>query len=304
MPEHLKPGPLATEPMDLYCAVDIMGGAAVRLTQGDFDRKTTHGDPLTLARSYVEHGARSLHVVDLDAARGGEPLNREAVLRIVREVPVPVQVGGGARGRDDVASLLESGVSRVVVSTTAVENPELVDELAELYPGRIVLGLDHRSRETAQDHRSRETAQDHRSRERAQYGRSRERAQYGSANPLAEEIVAIRGWKQASDLTVEEFLARFADAPLGAVVLTSIARDGMLAGPDVAALEAVLAFTRHPVVASGGVRSAEDLARLAAVSISGSDGEMRHVAGAVVGRALVNGSLDVQEALAACERFE
>jgi phosphoribosylformimino-5-aminoimidazole carboxamide ribotide isomerase len=272
--------------MDLYCAVDIMGGTAVRLTQGDFDRKTTHGDPLLLARSYVEHGARSLHVVDLDAALNGQPLNREAVLRIVKEVSVPVQVGGGARGRDDVASLIESGVSRVVVSTTAVENPELVDQLADLYPGRIVLGLDHRSKEPARDHRSKEPARDHRS------------------NPLADEIVAIRGWKQASDLTVEKFLARFADAPLGAVVLTSIARDGMLGGPDIAALEAVLAITRHPVVASGGVRSAEDLSRLAAISVSGTDGERRHVAGAVVGRALINGSLEVQEALAACERFE
>ena len=256
--------------LELYCAVDIMNGGAVRLTQGDFGRQTDHGDPVELALRYVSEGTRFLHVVDLDAARGGELVNRATVLRIVEESPVPVQVGGGARRYEDAALLLDAGAERVVVSTAAVEEPELVDELVDRYPNRIVLGLDHRSGETA---------------------------------GVSSEMVAVRGWERRSAVTVEALLDRFAHAALGAVVVTSIARDGMLTGPDISGLEAVMSLTEHRVVASGGVRSAADLAELARVTVVGSDGHPRRIAGAVVGRALADGSLRVEEALAACERF-
>jgi phosphoribosylformimino-5-aminoimidazole carboxamide ribotide isomerase len=275
----LSDGRQVAAALELYCAVDIMNGGAVRLTQGDFARQTDHGDPVELALRYVSEGARFLHVVDLDAARGGEQVNRATVLRIVEESPVPVQVGGGARRYEDAALLLDAGAERVVVSTAAVEEPELVDELVDRYPNRIVLGLDHRSSETGPDHRSRETA------------------------GVSSEMVAVRGWKRRSAVTVEALLVRFAHAALGAVVVTSIARDGMLTGPDISGLEAVMSLTEHRVVASGGVRSAADLAELARVTVVGSDGHPRRIAGAVVGRALADGSLRVEEALAACERF-
>jgi phosphoribosylformimino-5-aminoimidazole carboxamide ribotide isomerase len=283
-------------PMELYCAVDIMDGAAVRLTQGDFARRTDHGDPVELALRYVREGARFLHVVDLDAARGGEQVNRATVLRIVEESGVPVQVGGGARRYEDAALLLEAGAERVVVSTAAVEEPELVDELVDRYPNRIVLGLDHRSSETGPDHRSSETGPDHRSSKTGPDHRSGETGVTG-------EMVAVRGWEHRSTVTAGAFLERFAHAALGAVVVTSIARDGMLTGPDVSGLEAVMSLTEHRVVASGGVRSAADLADLARVSVVAGDGQVRRIAGAVVGRAFADGSLRVEEALAACERF-
>jgi phosphoribosylformimino-5-aminoimidazole carboxamide ribotide isomerase len=279
----LSDGPPVNAALELYCAVDIMNGGAVRLTQGDFSRQTDHGDPVELALRYVSEGARFLHVVDLDAARGGEPVNRAAVLRIVE---VPVQVGGGARRYADAALLLDAGAERVVVSTAAVEEPELVDELVDRYPNRIVLGLDHRSSETGPDHRSSETGPDHRS----------------SETGVSGEMVAVRGWEHRSAVTVEALLDRFEHAALGAVVVTSIARDGMLTGPDISALKAVMSLTGHRVVASGGVRSAADLAQLARVTVVDSDGHLRRLAGAVVGRALADGSLRVEEALAACER--
>jgi phosphoribosylformimino-5-aminoimidazole carboxamide ribotide isomerase len=278
-------GRSVTDAMALYCAIDIMGGGAVRLVQGDFDRRTQHGDPVELAMQFVGEGARFLHVVDLDAARGGRAVNHQIVLRIVRDAGVPVQVGGGVRTYDDAVSLLDAGVARVIVSTAAVEEPELVDLLVSRYPNQIALGLDHRSSD-ATDHRSSD-ATDHRS-------------SAGSGRP--EQIVAVRGWEAKSSFTVEALLERFADSPLGAVVVTSIDRDGMLSGPDISGLERILSLSAHPVVASGGVRSASDLTTLAAISVVSGDDEVRRIEGAVVGRALANGSLRVKEALAACAR--
>jgi phosphoribosylformimino-5-aminoimidazole carboxamide ribotide isomerase len=201
--------------------------------------------------------------------------------------------------------LLDAGAERVVVSTAAVEEPELVDELVDRYPNRIVLGLDHRSSETGPDHRSSETGPDHRSSETGPDHRSSETGpdHRSSETGVSGEMVAVRGWEHRSAVTVEALLDRFAHAALGAVVVTSIARDGMLTGPDISGMEAVMSLTEHSVVASGGVRSAADLAELARVTIVDSDGHPRRIAGAVVGRALADGSLRVEEALAACERF-
>jgi phosphoribosylformimino-5-aminoimidazole carboxamide ribotide isomerase len=130
--------------MDLYPAIDIRAGSAVRLTQGDFDRQSEYGDPLVLARRFVAGGAPWLHVVDLDAARSGRPVNRSAVLTIAREAGVPVQTGGGVRSESDVEELLEGGLARVILGTAALDDPELVRRAAAAYPGRIALGLDYR----------------------------------------------------------------------------------------------------------------------------------------------------------------
>ncbi|MGO9343455.1 MAG: HisA/HisF-related TIM barrel protein [Acidimicrobiales bacterium] len=263
-----------TSPLDLYCAVDILEGGAVRLTRGDFGNRTDHGDPVELALHYVRSGARVLHVVDLDAARRGEPANRATVLRIVEQCGVPVQVGGGARTATEVKALLDSGAARVVVSTMAVEDPDTVLELATRYPGQVALGLDHRRRP----------------------------AEVGGRGGGAVQMVAVRGWEKSGGVSVGEVLDRFDGAPIGAVVVTSIERDGMMSGPDTAGLESVLARSPHPVIASGGVRSAADIGCLAAASVDGPDGEARRFAGVIVGRALADGLLDVGEAIAACER--
>jgi phosphoribosylformimino-5-aminoimidazole carboxamide ribotide isomerase len=259
----------------LYCAVDFMGETAVRLTQGDFARRTEHGDAVELALRFVDAGARHLHVVDLDAARGATLVNRSVVLRIVEEAGVPVQVGGGARSSAEVTTLLRAGVARVVMTTAAVEDPELVEDLAEQFPGRLAVGIDHRKG-------------------------AGEGAQNGPGRSL-DDRVAVRGWEQSGSLTVGDLVERFSPAPLGAFVVTSIERDGMMIGPDSSGLRSIMEQTDHAVIASGGVRSTEDLAMLARLSVKGPNGEARGLEGAIVGRALASGALGIREAVAACE---
>ncbi|MGI8752281.1 MAG: HisA/HisF-related TIM barrel protein [Acidimicrobiales bacterium] len=134
--------------MDLYAAIDLRGGRCVRLVEGDFGRETVYdGDPVALARAFAAAGAPWIHVVDLDAARTGDPVNRATILEMAGSVTVAVQTGGGVRSIADAEALLTGGVTRVVVGTAAVERPELVAEIAERWPGRVAVGLDHRDGE-------------------------------------------------------------------------------------------------------------------------------------------------------------
>ncbi len=258
--------------MDLYPAIDIRDGCAVRLAQGDFERQRDYGDPLALAATFAAGGAPWLHVVDLDAARTGHPVNRASVLAIAAAVDVPVQSGGGVRTESDVEELLNGGVARVVLGTAALEDPGLAPRAAAAFPGRIAVGLDYRR------------------------------------TPDGRAEVVVRGWKEGSGRTVSDLLEEVAGAGLSAVVVTSVAHDGMLAGPDVEGLAAVLGSTGVPVIASGGVASAGDLealARLSAAPDPGAgtrSGPRRRLLGAIVGRALVDGRLTVEEGVAACAR--
>jgi len=183
-------------------------------------------------------------------------VNRGLVLAVTRAVDVQVQVGGGIRSEADAVALLEEGVTRVVLGTAAVESPGLVRALAERYPGRVAVGLDHRG---------------------------------------AGAELAVRGWEQGCGSPLSSVLAALADVDVGAVVVTAIDRDGMLQGPDVDGLAAVVGMSALPVVASGGVRSVADLEALARLEVEG-----RRLAGAIVGTALVEGALSVEEAMAAC----
>jgi phosphoribosylformimino-5-aminoimidazole carboxamide ribotide isomerase len=243
--------------MELYPAIDLRDGGAVRLTQGDFSRESRYGDPLDLAVSYVEGGAPWIHVVDLDAARTGVPHERATLAKIVaRGAPagVRVQTGGGIRTEDDVASILDLGVARVVLGTAALEDPALATRCARRWPGQVAVGLDYVVR----------------------------------SDGVAE--ARAHGWAEGSGHPLLELLAVWADEPLGAVVATSIARDGMLEGPDLAGLGALRARTPHPVIASGGVSTLDDLRALAGLGCPG----------AIVGKALVEGRFSVKEAVAAC----
>jgi phosphoribosylformimino-5-aminoimidazole carboxamide ribotide isomerase len=192
--------------------------------------------------------------VDLDAARTGKPVNRDIVLEIAGAVDVRVQAGGGVRSAEDARALLDHGVERVVLGTAALESPDVVVSLAERYPGRIAVGLDHRGAE-----------------------------------------LAVRGWEQPGGTTLGAALEGLAGLDLGAVVVTAIDRDGMLAGPDLTGLLDALDQSTHPVVASGGVRSPSDLEALAGLEAGG-----RRLAGAIVGTALVEGAMSIEEAMAAC----
>lgn len=251
--------------MDLYPAIDIRDGTAVRLAQGDFDRQSQYGDPVELARAFAKSGAPWLHVVDLDAARTGHPVNRATVLAIAAAVDIPVQTGGGVRGDEDVDTLLSGGVARVILGSAVLDDPGLAARAAGRHPGRIAVGLDYR------------------------------------LDGAGRAEIAIRGWEQAGGRTVAEVLDELAGVDLAAVVVTAIERDGMLSGPDLVGLAAVLGATAQPVIASGGVGSAEDIRVLADLSVEAGGGQ-RWLSGAITGRALVEGRLTVEAGVAASER--
>ena len=216
--------------MDLYPAIDLLGGRVVQLRQGDYGQATDYGDdPAAVAASFVAQGARWVHVVDLDAARTGEPINRSSVEAIVGAAEgARVEVGGGVRDEASAEALLGSGVARVVLGTAAVSDPPLVGRLAARHPGGVAVGLDARDGE-----------------------------------------VAVRGWTAGSGASVLDLVHRFAGDGVGAFVVTDIGRDGTLAGPDVRGVTSVLAATEVPVVASGGVGSLDDLRALAALEEGG-----------------------------------
>ncbi len=249
--------------MDLLPAIDLRSGTAVRLTQGDFDREQRYGDPTELAVRYIEGGARWIHVVDLEAARTGVPHERAALKEIVglaTESSVSVQTGGGIRTEDTAEELLEAaGVARIVLGTAALEDPALAVRCAQRWPGRVAVGLDYRM------------------------------GSDGVAEALAQ------GWLTGSGRSVTDLVELWAGEPFGAVVVTEVARDGTLEGPNVGALAALLMRTELPLVASGGVGATQDLYQLAHLQAHG-----RRLAGAIVGKALVEGRFSVEEGLAAC----
>jgi phosphoribosylformimino-5-aminoimidazole carboxamide ribotide isomerase len=200
--------------------------------------------------------------VDLDAARTGIPVNRRIVLDIAAAAAVPVQYGGGLRDEHAVLTALDAGLDRVVLGTLAVEEPSLALGLADRFPGRVVVGLDHR---------------------------------LVLEPDGARREVAVRGWAQGGGIGLLEALGRFEGAPLGGVVVTDITRDGTLDGPDTEGYLELLAGTALPLIASGGIGGIGDLAALARLEVSG-----RRLAAAVVGRALLEGTMTVEEAVRAC----
>ena len=260
--------------MELYPAIDLRDGGAVRLTQGDFERQVAYGDPLALAERFIEGGATWIHVVDLNAARTGVPHERATLRRIVtlaqagdgKGAPVKVQTGGGIRTEDDVAAVLDLGVTRVVLGTAALEDPALATRCARRWPGQIAVGLDYVVR------------------------------------PGGVAEARGHGWEEGSGRTVHELVDLWAHEPMGAVVATAIARDGMLGGADLDGLRDLLRSTTLPVVASGGVGSLDDVRVLAELSVetNGVAGARHELAGVIVGKALVEGRFSVEEAIAAC----
>ncbi len=251
-------------PFTLYPAIDLSAGRCVRLVKGDFAQQTTYGDPVEVARAYVAAGATALHVVDLDAARTGERRNRDIVRAIAAAVPVPVQLGGGLRDDEAVDGALADGATRVVLGTAAVEDPGLALRLAAVHPGAVVVGLDHR-----------------RTNGPGRSGRE----------------VAVRGWQEGSGRDLLDLLDALAGAALAGVLITDITVDGTLCGPDLEGYRHALRESALPLIASGGVGRVGDVAALAALEVGG-----RRLAGAVVGKALLSGTLDLAEAVHACAR--
>lgn len=233
--------------VELYPSIDLRGGRVVRLLFGDYAQETDYGsDPIAVARGFADSGAAWIHVVDLDAARTGDAVNRPIVGEIAAAVSgrAQVQTGGGVRTLADAEALARAGVARVVMGSAAVADPALVDEVARVVP--VAVGLDHRDGE-----------------------------------------IAVHGWTEGSGLRLDELVHAYPAASV--LVITNIARDGALQGPDLEGLRDIAAKSPLPIIASGGVASIDDVAALAAIP---------GIAGVITGRALYEGRIDVAAAVA------
>ena len=237
--------------MILYPAIDLKDGQAVRLVHGDMDQSTVfNDDPAAQAGAFVNAGCQWLHLVDLNGAFAGEPVNAAPVEAILKAYPdTPAQLGGGIRDMATIERWLDKGLARVILGTVAVENPDLVREAAHAFPGQVAVGLDARN------------------------GR-----------------VATRGWAEETDMMVTDLARSFEDAGIAAIIYTDINRDGAMGGPNVPATADLARAVSIPVIASGGVSSLADLEALKATGV---------IAGAISGRALYDGAIDLKEALAA-----
>ncbi|MDP2505621.1 1-(5-phosphoribosyl)-5-[(5-phosphoribosylamino)methylideneamino]imidazole-4-carboxamide isomerase [Oceanobacter sp. 3_MG-2023] len=231
-------------------AIDLKDGECVRLRQGRMEDSTVFGDnPVEMARRWVDAGCRRLHLVDLNGAFAGVPVNGGAVTAIAKEFPgLPIQIGGGIRSLETIEAYVKAGVSYVIIGTKAVKEPAFVKEACAAFPGKVIVGLD------AQD-----------------------------------GFVATDGWAEVSEVKAVDLARQFKHDGVSAIVYTDIARDGMMQGVNVAATLELAVEGGIPVIASGGVTNIDDIRQLAMVASQG-------ILGAITGRAIYEGSLDVAEA--------
>jgi phosphoribosylformimino-5-aminoimidazole carboxamide ribotide isomerase len=211
--------------LEIWPAIDLRHGKPVRLRQGDYDRQTIFGDdPVEFAQRWKEAGARRLHLVDLDAAKGDDSAaNRAAVQRIVAATGLPCQLGGGVRDQAAIETLLQLGLHRLVVGSAALKQPEWFAQMADAYPGKLAAGIDAR-----------------------------------------DGMVATDGWLETSQTPAVDLAQdlRGRTSNIAAIIYTDIARDGMMQGPNFDGLQQMAAATDIPLVASGGVTTLEDVSQL------------------------------------------
>jgi len=235
--------------MDILPAIDLRGGKCVRLIQGQYDRQITYkDDPVAQAMEFYQAGARWLHLVDLDGAKDGYPVNAEVVGRVVKETPLQVELGGGIRDQQTIEQMLHLGLKRVILGTKAVEEFDWFSEMAKRFPGKLVLGLDARGSKLAK-----------------------------------------HGWLQAGGEDLIDFARQAAELPIAAIIYTDISKDGMLSGPNLERTGQLIRAVSVPVIASGGVTTIEDVKNVKSIG----------AAGAIIGRSLYEGSIDLKAALAA-----
>ena len=235
--------------MILYPAIDLKDGQCVRLYKGEMDQATIFNDsPADQARAFAAQGAEWLHLVDLNGAFAGAPVNAQAVEAILAAVTIPCQLGGGIRDMATIEGWLSRGLARVILGTVAVENPDLVRQAARAFPGQVAVGIDAR-----------------------------------------EGRVATKGWAEETDVLVTDLARQFEDAGVAAIIYTDINRDGAMQGPNVEATAALARAVSIPVIASGGVSSLADLIALRDCGAT--------LDGAISGRALYDGKLDLAEAM-------
>jgi len=215
--------------MQLYPAIDIRGGKCVRLRQGNYNDETIFGDdPVEMAQRWKSEGAEWLHLVDLDGAKAGHPVNHDVVRRIAESTGLPCQMGGGIRNEDSIRLAIEElGLTRVIIGTRALREPDWFADVCHQFPEKLALGLDAK-----------------------------------------DSMVATDGWLQVSEVSVMELAKRFVGVPLSAVIYTNIANDGMMQGIDQDTLNDLEAIANLglPVIASGGVTTMDDIRRLKAIA--------------------------------------
>ncbi|MHC5199229.1 MAG: 1-(5-phosphoribosyl)-5-[(5-phosphoribosylamino)methylideneamino]imidazole-4-carboxamide isomerase [Planctomycetota bacterium] len=235
--------------MDILPAIDLIDGQCVRLIQGEYNKKITYkDDPVAQAKEFCDAGAEWLHIVDLDGAKLGKPMNAEVVARIAKEVPMKIELGGGVRNEEAIIQLLEAGVTRLILGSSAIKQFDWFTEMSQKYPQRLVLGLDARG-----------------------------------------SNLATEGWLDQGSQSILDFAKQAADLPLAAIIYTDISKDGMLDGPNVERTKQLVEAVNLPIVAAGGVTTVEDIKTLKTAGI----------AGAIIGRALYEGSITLTEALEA-----
>ena len=236
-------------------AIDLKDGACVRLRQGLMDDSTVYGDnPVEMARRWVEAGTRRLHLVDLNGAFDGKPINGDAVTSIAKAYPdLPIQIGGGIRNLETIEHYINAGVNYLIIGTKAVKDPGFVSEACKAFPGHIIVGLDAK-----------------------------------------DGLVATDGWAQVSDIKATELAKRFEQDGVESIVYTDISRDGMMQGVNVEQTVAMARASSIPVIASGGITNMSDVEALTLVEGEG-------ILGAITGRAIYEGTLDVAEAQRYCD---
>ncbi|HEX2971220.1 MAG TPA: 1-(5-phosphoribosyl)-5-[(5-phosphoribosylamino)methylideneamino]imidazole-4-carboxamide isomerase [Tepidisphaeraceae bacterium] len=230
-------------------SVDLRGGRVVRLKQGDYGQQINYDvDPIEVARSYAAAGATWMHIVDLDGAKEGRPVQTELISRMIQASGLKVQVGGGIRATEDIRRLLEAGAARVVVGTKAMEDWGWFQALAHdaAFDRKLVLALDAKG-----------------------------------------GVVATRGWMESSGKLATDVARQVSDWPLGAILYTDVAKDGMLTGPNFEQTGKLAEAGKVPVIASGGVGSIEHIRRLTQMPVWG----------VIVGRSLYEGKVDLKEAI-------
>ncbi len=232
--------------MLLIPAIDLKDGQCVRLRQGRMEDSTIFSDdPVAMAGRWVEAGARRLHLVDLNGAFAGQPVNAQVIRRIAQTFPdLPIQVGGGIRDEETVDAYLDAGVQFVIIGTKAVQDPHFISDLCLEYPGHVIVGLDARD------------------------GR-----------------VAINGWSKLTKHQVVDLARIFERDGVEAIIYTDIGRDGMMQGVNIEATVRLAQAISIPVIASGGVSTLDDVRALCAAGVEG-------IMGAIIGRALYEGSID------------
>ncbi len=239
--------------MILYPAIDLKDGQGVRRLKGEMDAATVFSDnPAAQAQAFETAGAKWVHLVDLNGAFAGKPVNGDAVESILDTLTVPAQLGGGIRDMATIEMWRSKGPARVILGTVAVEDPTLVHEAAKAFPGQVAIGLDARN-----------------------------------------GYVATRGWAEDTEVQVTDLARSFEDAGIAAIIYTDINRDGAMAGPNITATEGLARAVDIPVIASGGVSSMTDLSQLKETNV---------ISGAISGRALYDGAIDLAEALAFLDR--